>query len=204
MAVLAEDSGTLFVVSGPSGAGKDALIDAARRRLAGETRLVFPLRTITRPDAQEGEIHVTVTPAQFDRLRRQGAFTLYWGSRGVNYAVPASIDQDLLAGRSVVVNLPPAMIAEAVARYANVLPVWVTARPALRRRRLLGRGRETPAEIEQRLRASDEPPVDIEAEILVNEAGLASAALRFSAILAGRLNALPIPAGRGLGLTGRL
>jgi ribose 1,5-bisphosphokinase len=161
--------GCLFMVSGASGAGKDAIIDGARHRLAAESRVVFPLRTIARPEGFGGEVHVAVTPAQFDRLRRRGAFALYWGTRGLNYAIPASIDQDIARGCAVVVNAPPCVLPEARARYGEVVVVWVNADPALRRQRLLARGRDSLTEIEGQMGFADDLPPDDEVEVIVNE-----------------------------------
>ena len=46
--------GTLALVVGPSGAGKDALIDGARHHFAGDPRYSFPRRLITRPRGPSG------------------------------------------------------------------------------------------------------------------------------------------------------
>jgi phosphonate metabolism protein PhnN/1,5-bisphosphokinase (PRPP-forming) len=197
----------LFLVSGPSGAGKDALIDAARRRLAADKRFVFPLRTITRPEGFGGEIHVAVTPAQFDRLRRRGAFAFCWGARGLNYAVPASIDADLAAGRGVVVNAAGTVFSEARARYPNVVVVWVTASPELRLQRLRNRARESLAEIDERIRFAEDYPSDEEVELLPNEGSLDEAVRAFIALLEDRLEALPVKRpvlSGGTGQTSRL
>ena len=179
----APPKGTLVVVSGPSGAGKDALIDAARRRLAADRRFAFPLRTITRPEGFGGEIHVAVTPAQFDRLRRRGAFALCWGARGLNYAIPASIDADLSAGRTVVVNAASGVFSEARARYPNVVVVWVSASPEIRRDRLRNRARESVTEIEERVRFGEDLPPDEDVELLANEGPLDEAVHAFMALL---------------------
>ena len=40
--------GTLFLVVGPSGAGKDSLIAGAAKALAGDPRFVFPSRLLTK------------------------------------------------------------------------------------------------------------------------------------------------------------
>jgi len=198
--------GVLFLVSGPSGAGKDAVIDAARRRLASKGRFVFPLRTITRPEGFGGEIHVAMTPAQFDRLRRGGAFALCWGKRGLNYAVPAAIDADLAAGRHVVVNVAASAIAEARARYPEVVVVWLNAAPEILRQRLRLRGRESATEIEERILTAEEPPTDADVEILNNEGALEDAVEAFVSLLEDHGEGVPsrLPQTGGIAHSSRL
>jgi len=62
------DAGRLVLIVGPSGAGKDSLIDYCRERLAGSDRVVFPRRIITREDAGGTEDHVTVSEDDFHRM----------------------------------------------------------------------------------------------------------------------------------------
>ncbi|HIJ61594.1 MAG TPA: phosphonate metabolism protein/1,5-bisphosphokinase (PRPP-forming) PhnN [Rhodospirillaceae bacterium] len=186
--------GRLILVSGPSGAGKDAIIDGARRRLAGDAGMVFPLRTITRPEGFGGEIHVAVTPAQFDRLRRLGAFALCWGARGLNFAIPASIDAELASAATVVVNVSPAVLGEARERYPLASVVWVTASVQTCRRRLLLRGRENADEIERRLADAEEICIEEDVDLLVNEGSLDEAVGRLLAMLRQRM---PLPLAGG-------
>ncbi len=191
--------GVLFLVCGPSGAGKDAIIKGAKRRLAGDPRYVFPLRIITRPEGFGGELHIAVTPAQFDRLRRRGDFALFWGSMGHNYAVPVSIEGELAAGRAVVVNVSAQVCGEARARYPGAGIIWISASVELCRRRLLVRGRESAAQIDERLQLIDEPPVDEDIEILTNEGSLEAAVDAFVHMLDERMGGRPI---RQAGLSG--
>lgn len=48
-ASLEKRTGTLVVVVGPSGVGKDSLMDIARRHFSGRDDVRFVRRTITRP-----------------------------------------------------------------------------------------------------------------------------------------------------------
>lgn len=174
--------GTLFLVIGPSGAGKDSVINGARRRFAQDGRFSFPRRIITRPAGAGGEVYQAVTPAQFDMLRREGAFFLYWGSHGINYALPISIEEDLQAGRSVVVNVSRAAIPEAHRRVRKVVVVEITAPAAALTERLVRRGRETPAEIGERMNHAAAYHCD-EAITILNKGSLNAAVDEFCTLL---------------------
>jgi phosphonate metabolism protein PhnN/1,5-bisphosphokinase (PRPP-forming) len=143
--------GRLILVTGPSGVGKDSLLDGARAALAGREDIAFPRRTITRAAGLGGEDYIAVSEADFAAMAARGEFALHWPAHGLHYGIPASIDTDLAAGRQVVVNVSRAVIDQARAKYANLLVLAVNASPEVLRQRLQARGRETPAEIEERL-----------------------------------------------------
>lgn len=134
-------TGTLFLVVGPRGAGKDSVVEGARRSLSHDPRFSFPRRIITTAQSSGNEVHQTMTPAQFDELRRTGAFSFCWGSRGKNFAIPASIDEELAAGRSVVVNVSSQVIGQACRRFPRIVVVEITAPRELRAERLAGQQR---------------------------------------------------------------
>lgn len=130
-----------MLVVGPSGAGKDALIDAARARFAGSSNFEFPIRMITRAEAP-GERHRAVGPERFEAEEAAGHYLLSWRSHGLAYAVPASARADLAAGRIVVVNVSRTVIATAESLVDNVIVLHVTASAETRAARILRRGRE--------------------------------------------------------------
>jgi phosphonate metabolism protein PhnN/1,5-bisphosphokinase (PRPP-forming) len=176
--------GVLFLVVGPSGAGKDSLIDGARRALGGDPRFRFPRRAITRPADAGGEDHEALSPAAFEAAQAAGAFALCWSAHGLRYGVPRAIEPDLAAGASVVVNVSRAILAEAAARFDPARVIHVTVPPEVLARRLAGRGRETPEDVAARLaRAAtalpDGPPV----RTLANDGGLEDGVRRFVALL---------------------
>ncbi|MCC7426555.1 MAG: phosphonate metabolism protein/1,5-bisphosphokinase (PRPP-forming) PhnN [Alphaproteobacteria bacterium] len=182
-------TGTLVLVVGPSGAGKDSILDGARAALATEPRVRFLRRAITRPAEAGGEAHEAVSEAAFHARRAAGGFALSWCAHGLLYGIPA----DALAGRArgmvCIANISRTVVAEAAERLPPVLVAHITAPPPVLATRLAARGRESRAEIEARLaRAAPfaAPPGVAVAEI-VNDASLAEAVARFCALLRGCL-----------------
>ncbi|MFJ4457638.1 phosphonate metabolism protein/1,5-bisphosphokinase (PRPP-forming) PhnN [Pseudomonas sp. NPDC089392] len=143
-------TGRLIFLIGPSGSGKDSLIDAARERLAA-AGVEIARRIITRSAEAKGEAAHGVTAEQFEILRAQGAFAMHWRANGLDYGIPRQVDQWLAAGRAVLVNGSRAYLAEARQRYPDLLAVLVDVQPEVLRQRLLARGRESAEEVEQRL-----------------------------------------------------
>jgi ribose 1,5-bisphosphokinase len=134
-------AGALVVVVGPSGAGKDSLIDGARAILSADRRFFFPRRVITRT-ADRSEDHVSITGQDFARAEQRGEFFLSWSAHGLSYGIPADVGERLRNGQVVVCNLSRTLIERARQRFKPVFVVLVTAPAALRAARLAERGRE--------------------------------------------------------------
>nr|WP_319527562.1 phosphonate metabolism protein/1,5-bisphosphokinase (PRPP-forming) PhnN [Pseudomonas laurentiana] len=146
-------TGRLIYLMGPSGAGKDSLIEAARPVLQGQG-VMIARRVITRSAEAKGEEAQGVTPQQFELLCSQKAFALHWQANGLSYGIPVQIDAWLKDGRHVLVNGSRAHLSEARVRYPNLLPVLLTVDAGVLRQRLLGRARESLDDIERRLERS--------------------------------------------------
>ncbi len=147
----ANSHGRLFLVVGPSGAGKDTLIEAARRHFAGRHNVVFPARTITRPADAGGELHTPVTSDTFSAHAASGAFALHWFAHGLGYGIPATITSDLTQGRHVVTNVSRTVLDDARNQFRDVSILSVTANPEVLATRIRDRGREQGSDLTTRL-----------------------------------------------------
>ncbi|MFS0826347.1 phosphonate metabolism protein/1,5-bisphosphokinase (PRPP-forming) PhnN [Pseudomonas phoenicis] len=144
------DRGRLILLVGPSGAGKDSLLQAARPALEAQgVRIVR--RTITRSPESIGEEALGVSAQTFQHMRAQGEFALHWQANGLCYGIPREVDDWLAAGNSVLVNGSRGHLQQARALYPDLLAICLDVAPGVLRERLLGRGRERPEEVEQRL-----------------------------------------------------
>jgi len=172
--------GTLFLVAGPSGAGKDTLIAAAATRLAATH--VFPRRVITRPAGDDAEQHAHQSSEMFASAEAGGAFALSWSAHGLRYGVPVSILTDLDAGRHVVVNVSRAVASAARQRFSPCKVILVTARREILAERLAARGREAPEIVTRRL----DRQVDLTPDsLIVNEGPIEITLARFLEALVG-------------------
>ncbi|QRM32581.1 phosphonate metabolism protein/1,5-bisphosphokinase (PRPP-forming) PhnN [Microvirga sp. VF16] len=143
-------TGTLVLVVGPSGAGKDTLLTCARAALASDERFRFVRRVITRPPGG-GEDSAFLTEEAFRTRMVQGAFALHWQAHGLCYGLPVEVDAWLAQGRVVVANGSRAIVPEARRQYTRLKVVNVTAPPAVLAERLRQRGREAGETVSGRL-----------------------------------------------------
>lgn len=145
--------GRLIYLMGPSGSGKDSLLQAARAPLE-EHGCRFARRVITRSAESVGEDALGVSLAEFERLEGEGGFALSWRANGLAYGIPREIDDWLASGQDVLINGSRAHLETARQRYSDLLAILLQVDEAVLRQRLLTRGRETPEQIEQRLARS--------------------------------------------------
>ena len=121
--------GRLVLVVGPSGAGKDTLLGLAKAACEGNHDIVFPRRVVTR-EASSAEDNVAVTSDEFRRGLGHGDFAAHWEAHGLSYALPAEINEDIRAGRTVARvrvrrrgwRQPPAGVRRAVASHGSETP----------------------------------------------------------------------------------
>lgn len=177
-------SGALALVVGPSGAGKDTLIAAARAAIGDDLRLLFARRVVTRASHDLTEVHDSLTPAEFTAARVDGAFLLSWEAHGLAYGIPIQTAAALGRAQVVVANVSRTAIVAAECAVERVVVLHVTAPPEILAQRIAARGREPVSDIAARL-ARQAPLVADRAEIIeiVNDGSLEAAAQRLTAEL---------------------
>lgn len=184
--------GRLVLVVGPSGAGKDTIIRAARSRLGHDESYLFPRRVVTRPPSP-AEDNIEADPETFARMREAGGFALVWTAHGHHYGIPAVIDHAVYEGRTVICNVSREVIAMARGRYDHLTVVEITAPPAVLAARIATRGRLSDAASTDRTDRRPAAPVLADATV-VNDGPAEAAIGQFLAILAGPAG--PPPHGR--------
>jgi ribose 1,5-bisphosphokinase len=142
--------GALVLVVGPSGAGKDALLGAAQQMLAGDGRVVFPRRAVTR-DASAFENNHSVTRAEFDAAIASGAYALWWRAHEHGYGVALTVDDEIRKERVAVVNASRTIIGDARQKYQRLSVVLITAPAGVLAERLSARGRASDGDLGGRL-----------------------------------------------------
>lgn len=171
-------SGRLIVVVGPSGAGKDTLMDYARKALEGRDGILFVQRFITRPTEAGGEAHRAVTPEEFARAKEAGAFAVDWSAHGLSYGVPASVVDEIAAGHTSIVNGSRMALPLFRNRFPEAEFVLITAAEDIRAARLASRGREGIEEIRARLSRAVSEPYEDYALIIENDGAIETAGER--------------------------
>lgn len=170
----------VFVV-GPSGAGKDSVIAWAREHLAGDGRVVFARRLVTRV-AGPGSDHDEIGRARFGALLREGGLAWHWQAHGFGYGIAASYAAQVAQGRVVVVN-GSREHAAAIPRDAQIRCVLVSATPSVLQQRLQLRAREDQDGVAARMARTAQLPAPVADLRVHNEGALEAAGLQLARYL---------------------
>jgi ribose 1,5-bisphosphokinase len=141
----------LIYVVGPSGAGKDSLLNWLRMQLPAQLPIAWARRTINRACTADGELHESVATTQFNRLFEGHEFAMHWAANEHLYGIRHTELGPLTQQQWVFVNGSRAHLPQAAQRYPGLTVLHITAEIEVLRQRLLGRGRESHEAIESRL-----------------------------------------------------
>jgi ribose 1,5-bisphosphokinase len=184
----AVDGSGLIYVMGASGSGKDSLLRWVADHLQPTDSVVIAHRYITRASSAD-EASVALTMAEFDRRVALRCFALHWRSHGLAYGIGVEIDAWMDDGHVVLVNGSRAHLANACERYPGLLAVEIEVSPEVLRGRLLNRGRESAAAIDDRLaRAAQrfETPPGCELTTISNDGAMETAGAQLLTLVRSR------------------
>ena len=168
-------NGLLVIISAPSGAGKDAVIEGLLRELDDVTLYVTATSRAPRPGEVHGRHYYFYSPQKFREEIEHGNFlewsvvhSEYKGVRG------DAVADALRRNRIVLVKPDPQGMRKLKAVLPGALTIFIQP-PSLDslRRRLVGRGTETPESLELRMKNAEiemaaAPEYD---HVVVNEDG---------------------------------
>ncbi|MFP5405921.1 MAG: guanylate kinase [Gammaproteobacteria bacterium] len=150
-------SGSLFVVSAPSGAGKTSLVRALLERQPQMQLSVSFTTRAARPGEADGRDYTFVDRSEFERRRLAGEFLEWAEVHGSLYATSRNwIERRIAAGVDIVLEIDWQGALQVQRLYPQAVGVFI-APPSIEvlRERLTVRGQDSAAVIERRLDAAE-------------------------------------------------
>jgi len=143
--------GTLFLIVGNSGSGKDSIISGVVKEYPSNLKQIYaPKRYITRPPS-ESEKNISITPKEFRELEEKGGFALSWHIYELDYGIPKNIEKCLKKGHPVIVNVSRTVIEVARKKYKNTKVIFVEVPFEITLKRIKDRKRETEKLLKKRI-----------------------------------------------------
>jgi guanylate kinase len=153
-------AGPLIIISGPSGSGKTTLVERLLKQYPCRLyRAVSATTRQPREGEEDGRDYYFWTREQFDRGVDEGRFVESACVFGKDCygTLRSEVDPPRARGKGVFLVIDVAGAAQVRPLYPEHLSVFVTLPSRdVYRKRLEGRGTETPEAIERRLRTADE------------------------------------------------
>lgn len=165
--------GNLFVISGPSGAGKGTLISLLTQRFPGIWVSVSATTRDPRPGEKDGADYHFLSEEEFERILEDGGFLEHALVHGKHYGtLKKYVDEHIARGEQVILEVD----VQGARQVKNIMPdahyIFIEP-PSLEEleHRLRGRNTETEEQIKKRLdTASLELSAKMEYDVqLVNE-----------------------------------
>ena len=183
--------GGVFVVSGPSGSGKDTVLKGL---FAENPDILFSISSITRamrPDEREGEKYNFISREHFEEMIKNDLLREHNVFVGNYYGTPRiPVEKAVSEGRDIIIEVDVNGAAQIRKKLPEAVTVFIMP-PSFEelKRRLVGRGTESEELIEKRLRSAlDEIRRAEEYDyIIVNDDAAAASQSLMSVIKACRL-----------------
>ncbi len=165
--------GTLVLVVGNSGSGKDSIITGVINKyllFPNGLEIRSPARYITRPISPD-EKNKQVNPETFTLMKKEGNLALHWNIYGLQYGVPIEIEDWLAKGCIVVVNVSRNIIEIAKAQYERIKVVFIKVPLEITIERIVKRGRESGKNLEERIERAKINQDFEDADLIIDNTG---------------------------------
>jgi guanylate kinase len=146
----------VFVITGPSGVGKGTLIRGLRERIPDLELSVSATTRAPRPGERDGVDYHFLAPEEFERLAANGEFVEHATYSGNRYGtLRAELERRLRAGIPVVLEIEVQGARQVREAMPDAVAAFI-APPSLDalRTRLVGRGTDTPEQVDERMRTA--------------------------------------------------
>ncbi|MBL4784096.1 MAG: phosphonate metabolism protein/1,5-bisphosphokinase (PRPP-forming) PhnN [Cohaesibacteraceae bacterium] len=143
--------GWLVLIVGPSGSGKDSVINWLKSALDSRSDIMFVRRTVTRNSDGISEDHDSLSPAEFQKAQKEGDFAVTWPAHGLSYGLPRTVQTHLRDGGVAIANGSRKALPFIKQNFSKVYVVCLQVEKDVLIQRLSDRGRETSKEITARL-----------------------------------------------------
>lgn len=146
----------VFVITGPSGVGKGTLIRGLLERVPQLELSVSATTRPPRPGEHDGRDYHFLTPEEFDHRVAQGGFVEHATYSGNRYGTLRSeLESRLRAGAPVVLEIEVQGARQVREAMPEAIAVFIAPPSAeALRARLVGRGTDTPEQVDARLQTA--------------------------------------------------
>jgi guanylate kinase len=147
----------VFVITGPSGVGKGTLIRGLLERMPELELSVSATTRAPRPGEQDGVDYHFLTPEQFESRIQAGDFVEHAEYSGNRYGTLRSeLERRLADGPGVVLELEVQGARQVRSAMPEAVAVFIAPpSEAALRARLVGRGTDSPEQVDQRMRTAE-------------------------------------------------
>jgi guanylate kinase len=147
----------VFVITGPSGVGKGTLIRGLLERVPGLELSVSATTRAPRPGEENGVDYHFLSPEQFDSRVAAGDFVEHATYSGNRYGTLRSeLEKRLREGSGVVLEIEVQGARQVRSTMPDAVAVFIAPPPGgALRARLVGRGTDSPEQVDERLRTAE-------------------------------------------------
>jgi len=171
MQIAKKFPGTLFLVVGNSGSGKDSIISGIIKAYPPHLKQIYaPKRFITRLPSKF-EKNISITPEKFKEMDKSETFVLKWHIYGLDYGIHKEIDDYLKDGHPVVINVSRKIVKQAREKYEKIKVIFIDVPFEITYQRVKDRKRESEDLLKERIERAKKNQHYSDADYTVDNSG---------------------------------